>query len=286
MVASQPSVSPESLPPVFQANSEFFTPLPPPEPGDWLAEHWETGQTFEQFVEISPAAPDKVRNILYLQPLEQFILDQSPPLTLLLDYIQAYFSMSAQLLHVLMGDDEAFTTRMNPYTSTQQVLTTDIVSSLKHYLPVDAFCLLAVTMQDLYPDPLWNFVFGQACPEERVAVFSFARYDPAFYGIPRDEGYRTILLRRCCKVVIHEIGHLFGLSHCLFYSCSMNGSNHLQESDARPMHLCPVCLRKLQHSIGFDVIDRYFDLFQFYQQVGFAEEARWVQRRLESLTDR
>lgn len=286
MLSSQPPIAiAESLLAVFQPDHEFFTPLPPPEPGDWLAEHWETGQTFEQFVEASPPSPDNVRNILYLQPLEQFIADQSPPLTILLDYIQVYFSMPAQLVHVLV-EDEAFTTRVNPYTTTRQVLTTDILASLKHYLPVDAFCVLAVTMQDLYPDPLWNFVFGQASLEDRVAVFSFARYDPAFYGIPRDEGYRTILLRRCCKVVIHEIGHLFGLPHCLFYSCSMNGSNHLQESDARPMHLCPVCLRKLHHSIGFDVIDRYFDLFQFYQQVGFAEEARWVQRRLESLTKR
>jgi archaemetzincin len=286
MVSSQPAITTtEPLSAVFQADREFFTPLHPPEPGDWLAEHWETGQTFEQFVGTSPISPDNIRNIIYLQPLEQFIADQSPPLTLLLDYAEAYFSLPAQLLHVLT-EDEAFTTRVNPYTATQQMLTTDILGNLKHYLPVDAFCVLAVTMQDLYPDPEWNFVFGQASQEDRVAVFSFARYDPAFYGIPRDEGYRTILLRRCCKVVIHEIGHLFGLPHCLFYSCSMNGSNHIQESDARPMHLCPECLRKLHHIIGFDVIDRYFDLFQFYRQVGFPEEARWVQRRLESLTKR
>jgi archaemetzincin len=35
-------------------------------------------------------------------------------------------------------------------------------------------------MEDLYPDPAWNFVFGQASLRERVEVFSFARYDPAF----------------------------------------------------------------------------------------------------------
>lgn len=33
----------------------------------------------------------------------------------------------------------------------------------------------------------------------------------------------------------------------------MNGSNSLEEEDVIPFHLCPVCLRKLHFSIGFDV---------------------------------
>lgn len=63
----------------------------------------------------------------------------------------------------------------------------------------------------------------------------------------------------------------------------MNGSNHLQESDARPLSLCPVCLRKLQFSIGFDVVDRYRMLLDFYQRTGFENEAEWVLNRLKWL---
>jgi bacterioferritin len=37
-------------------------------------------------------------------------------------------------------------------------------------------------------------------------------------------------LRRSCKVLAHEIGHMFGLSHCVFFHCLMNGSNSLAES--------------------------------------------------------
>jgi len=48
----------------------------------------------------------------------------------------------------------------------------------------------------------------------------------------------------------------------------MNGSNHLAESDARPLHLCPVDLRKLQWSIGFDVVERYRRLLDFCRQEG------------------
>jgi len=63
----------------------------------------------------------------------------------------------------------------------------------------------------------------------------------------------------------------------------MNGSNHLQESDTRPLNLCPVCLRKLHFSIGYDVVERYRSLLQFHNDFGFGQEARWVSDRLKSI---
>jgi archaemetzincin len=48
-----------------------------------------------------------------------------------------------------------------------------------------------------------------------------------------------------------------GIHHCIHFSCLMNGSNHLKELDSQPLHLCPVCLRKLQSSAGCDVVARY-----------------------------
>jgi archaemetzincin len=73
---------------------------------------------------------------------------------------------------------------------------------------------------------------------------------------------------------------MFSLTHCIFFRCVLNGSNHLKESDSRPLSLCPVCLRKLQFSIGFDVVGRYRQLFDFYHKVAFEAEARWVATRL------
>jgi len=55
----------------------------------------------------------------------------------------------------------------------------------------------------------------------------------------------------------------------------MNGSNHLQESDSRVMDLCPVCLRKLQYSLGFDIIERYTKLVEVCKKISgtfFAKE--------------
>ena len=63
----------------------------------------------------------------------------------------------------------------------------------------------------------------------------------------------------------------------------MNGSNHLQESDRRPSHLCPVCLRKLQFGVGFDVVKRYQDLAQFDEQAGLEDEAKWLVRLVEKI---
>merc|ERR1711916_120285 len=41
----------------------------------------------------------------------------------------------------------------------------------------DAYALIGVTMEDLYPRDSWNFVFGLADMTGRNGVFSFARYD-------------------------------------------------------------------------------------------------------------
>ena len=88
---------------------------------------------------------------------------------------------------------------------------------------------------------------------------------------------------RSCKVLAHETTHMFGLDHCIFFKCALNGSNHLAESDSRPMHLCPVCLRKLHYRIEFDVVERYRQLLHVYQENRFNKEAEWVTSRLKNI---
>ena len=50
---------------------------------------------------------------------------------------------------------------------------------------------------------------------------------------------------------------MFGIKHCVYYECLMNGSNHDEEAANKPMSLCPVCLRKLQSNVKFDILERY-----------------------------
>ena len=70
--------------------------------------------------------------------------------------------MDVRVLPRLGLTDAGLTSRRNPTTQNRQLLTGDILALLKKKIPEDAFCLLGITMEDLYPDPSWNFVFGQA----------------------------------------------------------------------------------------------------------------------------
>jgi archaemetzincin len=66
--------------------------------------------------------------------------------------------------------------------------------------------------------------------------------------------------------MVHEIGHMFGLRHCIYYSCIMNGSNNLEENLSKPIYLCPICLRKLQYNLKFNILERYKELQAFCSQ--------------------
>lgn len=153
-------------------------------------------------------------------------------------------------------------------------------------LPKDAYAMIAVTMTDLYPKESWNFVFGSARLRHRVGVFSFARYHPSFRGDPVDENTPAIVFERSAKVLIHEMGHMFGIKHCIHYECIMNGSNHLAESDRKPFHLCPVCLRKMHWGLRSSPKARYEKLATFYQAEGLADEAEWIGARLKRMSEK
>ena len=250
---------------------DLFQKLPPPGPNDWLANHPERGQTFEQFVAAHPNQPDAQRRTICIQPLGDFASVKSPSLALLREFASAFFMLPVRLLNAVDIRAQSITSRRNPSTGQLQLLTGDILSFLKRAIPADAFCVIGASMIDLYPDPSWNFVFGQASLRERVGVYSFARYasaDP------------HLMLRRSCKVLAHETSHMFGIEHCVFYRCVMNGSNHLAESDARPMHLCPIDLQKLQWSAGFAAAARYRKLIAAERACGFPDEADWTERAL------
>lgn len=251
-----------------------FDAIRRPGPHDWLASHPEPGQTFAAFLAGHPVVPGPAQRTLYLQPLGWFHTGNEPPLDLLSSFAAAFFALEVVMLPAVPVT--GVTTRINSYTGDRQLLTRDLLALLTQRQPAGARCVVGITMDDLYPDPAWNFVFGEASPRDRVGVYSFARYLTGEAG----EAASSLLLRRSCKVLAHETAHLLGIAHCVFYSCLMNGSNNLPESDARPLHLCPVDLRKLQCSTGFDVAARYQELLAFTDDVGFTDESGWLAAQL------
>ena len=74
--------------------------------------------------------------------------------------------------------------------------------------------------------------------------------------------------------MVHEIAHMFGLKHCIYYECLMNGSNGPFEGVRHQNRtLCPVCLIKLQLNVKFDAKQRYERLMQVSLALGFEEKA-------------
>lgn len=264
----------------FTAGDDF-DPVPEPGSGDWLSVARERGQTFDQFTRSLPSA-SSVSGVdgrcIYLRPVGEFPADRSDLLARLQDFGGRFFGRELRLLPPLAIEENRIATRRNRFTDVLQLNTRNILPALARDLPADGICVIGVTAYDLYPHDTWSFVFGEALLADRVGVFSVARYDPAFYGKARDEG--SVLLRRSCKVLAHETCHMFGIRHCVFFNCLMNGSNHLDESDRRPLHLCPIDLRKLHWTLGFDIPDRYQRLLGFWRQSGVEDEAAWIARRL------
>jgi len=71
------------------------------------------------------------------------------------------------------------------------------------------------------------------------------------------------VLRRLLRVVTHEICHIMGFRHCQYFSCTMNASTAILQTDTQPLLLCPICLRKLQLLLNIDLVNRYKEISGF-----------------------
>ncbi len=270
----------------FSRDPDLFEVMPDPGPHDWLAGpgRHQREPSFDEYARSRPPGRTDVRRVIVFQPLGEFSSDHAALLNKVRRYCEIHFGTPTRVERPLPLPDKGKRTRRLGERPWTQYLTTVILNEvLRPRLPADAICFLGVTMEDLYPQSEWNFVFGQASLSERVGVYSFTRYRPGFYGGRAEPDAEKLLLKRSIKVMIHETGHMFGLSHCRRYRCVQNGSNHLAESDARPMFLCPDCLRKLHWNLRFEIPERYEKMLQFWQENDFPEESAWLERRLGSL---
>ena len=97
--------------------------------------------------------------------------------------------------------------------------------------------VLGVTACDLYV-PVLTFVFGEAQLEGACAVVSTARLKEEFYGLPSRE---ELLRERLLKESAHELGHTFGLRHCVDWRCVMASSHAVERLDLKGAEFCQTC---------------------------------------------
>jgi archaemetzincin len=251
------------LPSVFRKLLPLHTKLGEPQPGDWLAKHFELGQTFNQYLHSHPIRVDQQRRVIYIQPLGEFNSTQKKIIDETAEFMGAYFQLPVKVREGLSLDLVPKSSRRKPGTlRSEQILTTWVLADvLKPRLPKDAVAFIAFTTADLWPGEGWNYVFGQASLNDRVGVWSIHRYgDPETGG----DAFRLCLLRTL-KTATHETGHMFSMAHCTLYECNMCGSNHLNESDLRPLEVCPHCLAKLCYATGANPARRFEKLIEFYK---------------------
>jgi archaemetzincin len=232
----------------------LFKPKASPQPGDWLAEHRETGQTYREFrAQVRSRAVDAFATIRIV-PIGALSTGQKAVLDVTVDFMKPFFGLPIVL-------DPAISESSIPANAQRQLSGAGTRQLLTRYLLEDALlqrrrqsdaAVLGITAADLWPGAGWNFVFGQASLSERVGVWSMARN-----GYPDSRpDRRKICALRTAMTATHETGHMFGIRHCIAYECGMNGSNHLDERDRQPLEFCPECQAKIWWALKLDPLAR------------------------------
>jgi archaemetzincin len=122
-----------------------------------------------------------------------------------------------------------------------QYQSVEIMKVVARSRPSDAARILGVTEVDL-AIPMLTFVFGQAQLDGPVAVLSLRRLRQEFYGL---RGEEELLRERVVKEALHELGHTFGLTHCLEPKCAMSLATHIGLVDKKEERYCAHCGEQL-----------------------------------------
>jgi pimeloyl-ACP methyl ester carboxylesterase len=177
-------------------------PLPPPRPGDWLAEHDEPGQTFDEYRDDRPVRRSDTLHTIYLCFVGDFSEAQRRVLDLTQDYLAIFFDCPVKVnRHVPLASIPPQARRTHPSWGDKQVLTGYILHELlEPERPADALAYLALTASDLWPGRGWNFVFGQA---------ELEMFNPEMFTAPaqfwEDEAVATrFLLHDCPPEVVRD----------------------------------------------------------------------------------
>lgn len=128
-----------------------------------------------------------------------------------------------------------------------QYHSTSILDGVRQFEGAEDFDkVLGICDVDLYVPGL-NFVFGEASLAEGVAIISLVRLRQGYYGLPEDDG---VFMERSVKEAVHELGHLYDLTHCRDSRCVIFFSNNLMDTDRKGSTFCPRHQSQLERAMG------------------------------------
>lgn len=275
---------PDPLAPSIERIRPLFKPKSRPQPGDWLVDHPEPGQTYTEFRATVKARAADNYSTLRIVPIGSLSKGQTVVLGIVQDFMKAFFGLPLAIdpMAPIDGIPED-ARRFQYFEGPDQLLTSYLLNDvlMKRRQAKDA-AVLGITASDLWPGPGWNFVFGQASLKERVGVWSMARN-----GEPDGAAdLRQQCALRTVMTATHETGHMFGIRHCKKYECGMNGSNSGDERDRQPLEFCPECQPKLWWTLKLDPLERSRALEATARRHGFERIARDLGRQSAALRTR
>lgn len=184
------SVEMHKLQRILQPLSPLFLPQLPPIPDTWMFDSNEPAQSFKDYVMEQPPAPARAHYKIYLLPLTEPSSHGSyaktgtlPDLRILQRFIESFFDLPCKVLPydpLLTG--KGIASRSNGHGNDLQYHAKDSLRQLRIRLPLDGFCILGVTMADLF-ESTRSFVHSSLSVKDRAGIFSFCRLDPAWYRV-------------------------------------------------------------------------------------------------------
>ncbi len=130
----------------------------------------------------------------------------------------------------------AFEPKRGQYSSAK-ILREILNKAQAHPVSEDLIKILGIVDLDLCT-PILTFVFGEAQLGGKAALISLRRLHQEYYGLPPNP---PLLLKRAVKEALHELGHTFGLTHCLDPKCVMYFSNSVKNIDTKSDKFCDSC---------------------------------------------
>ena len=91
--------------------------------------------------------------------------------------------------------------------------------------------------------PILTYIFGQATLGGNTAIVSNFRLRNELYGLKQNY---ILQVNRLRKVIIHELGHTFGLIHCYNPKCIMRSSTYVEDIDQKGIRFCNNCQAELE----------------------------------------
>lgn len=162
---------------------------------------------------------------IYLTPIgeiDKLLLEK------LQEPLQDRFKLNIEISASLPIPEEVYNFKRNQY------LAPPILDQLKKNIQPDTKRTLGIIDKDLYTYGL-NFIFGQADLGEKFCLISIIRLRESYYGKSED---KELFFERVLKEAVHELGHTFGLRHCVNPKCVMHFSNSLLDTDIKEADFC------------------------------------------------